>query len=435
MGIDCDALALLVVRLDSDQPSAGDLSWHAWDEAFDAEPHGLDERVRLNPAGSSPFKRFPANDDWPYFNAHVNQLLFPPGNRRGARWVCCPDDLYLDLYRRDGSPRRARVDLLERVTTPLKPGCTFGLIHLSLQPTTESGAPDSLWWGWAIRTNLRRRSEPWRMVLGPKTLEPGRPIRALVEELFGDPHRYLEQSLYTVLMAEYAPTKQVPSDEQSWRRALAKQRGSAKVKAWSQQYQDKEDRQTVHYAGATGLVLGNCTAFTVTGPIDGTYARNLRSYWSESIVFGLLQQECLEDFQRRLAEVGDPLKPEIEDLHRDWLSFRNSVWWSQLSTSTEVPQELVSRLREELGTERLFDDLEGDLATYSAQQHRRAEDAQAEALANLQVYGSGLVVLTTLATIIGLFSASGEARAFLVVLAVVASIAVSVFVHAQLNRP
>jgi hypothetical protein len=148
-----------------------------------------------------------------------------------------------------------------------------------------------------------------------------------------------------------------------------------------------------------------------------------------------LQQECLEDFQRRLAEVGNPLKPEIEDLHRDWLSFRNSVWWSQLSTSTEVPQELVSRLREELGTERLFDDLEGDLATYSAQQHRRAEDTQAEALANLQVYGSGLVVLTTLATIIGLFSASGQARAFLVIVAVVASVAVSLFVRAQLSRP
>ena len=148
-----------------------------------------------------------------------------------------------------------------------------------------------------------------------------------------------------------------------------------------------------------------------------------------------MQQECLEDFQRRLAEVGDPLKPEIEDLHRDWLSFRNSVWWSQLSTSTEVPQELVSRLREELGTERLFDDLEGDLATYSAQQHRRAEDRQAEALANLQVYGSGLVVLTTLATIIGLFAASGQARALLVIVAVIASVAVSLFVRAQLSRP
>lgn len=434
MGIDCDALALLVVRLDSDRPSDGELCWHPWDEAVGAEPHGLSEVAPLNPTSCPPFKRFPGDDDWPYFNAHVNQLLFPPGNERGARWLCCPDDLFLDLYRQDGPSRRARVDLLERVTTPLKPGCTFGLIHLSLERIAEAEAPDSLWWGWAIRTNLRRRREPLQMALGEKTLVPARPIRALVEELFGDPHRYLEQSLYTVLMAEYPPPGDVPTDEQAWRRALAKRRGSAKVKVWSRQYQDKEDRQTVHYAGATGLILGKCTAFTVTGPIDGTYARNFRSYWSESILFGLLQQECLEDFQRRLAEVGDPLKPEIEDLHRDWLSFRNAVWWSQLSTSTEVPQELVSRLREELGTERLFADLEGDLATYSTQQHRRAEDTQAAALANLQVYGSGLVVLTTLATIIGLFSASPQARLLLVAVAVAASVAVSLFVRAQLRR-
>jgi hypothetical protein len=436
VGISCDALAVLIVRLESAHPGEGDLCWHPWDQAVGAEPDGLSEAALTSPTSVPPFKRFPGEDEWPYFSAHVSQLLFPVGNKRGARLLCCPDELYLDHYRRDGNSRRARIDLLERVTTPLKPGCTFGLIHLSLEPAADSEAsPDALWWGWALRTGLRRGKEPLRMTLGGKDLDPSRPVRALVEEMFGDPHRHLEQSLYTVLMAEYPPPGGRTVDEQTWRRALAKRRGSAKVRAWSKQYQEKEDRQTVHYAGATGLVLGNCTAFTVDGPIDGAYARNLRSYWSESLVFGLLQQECLEDFQHRLAEVGDPLKPEIEDLHRDWLSFRNSVWWSQLSTSTEVPQELLSRLRDELGTERLFDDLEGDLATYSAQQHRRAEDAQAEALANLQVYGSGLVVLTTLATIIGLFSASGEARAFLVLIALAVSVAVSLFVRSQLSRP
>lgn len=434
MRIDCDALALLVVRLDSDRPGDGGLNWHPWDEASGARPHGLSRDAIQNPAGSSPYKRFPGDDDWPYFNAHVNQLLFPPGNRRGGRWLCCPDDLSLDLYRRDGSSRSARVDLIERVTTPLRPGCTFGLIHLSLEPDEDDG-PDSLWWGWAIRTLLRRDRDLSRMVLGGEVLDPERPLRALVTELFGDPHRHLEQSLYTVLMAEYPPPGADPPDEQTWRRALAKRRGKAKAKVWSQQYQDKEDRQTVHYGAATGLVLGKCTAFTVTGPISGENARNLRSYWSESLVYGLLQQQCLEDFQRRLAGVGDPLKPEIEDLHHDWLAFRNSVWWSQLSTGTEVPQELIARLREELGTERLFDDLEGDLATYSAQQHRRAQDAQSQALANLQVYGSGLVVLTTLATIVGLFSAPGGVRALLVAVAMVASVAVSLFVRTQLGRP
>ncbi len=436
---DCDALALLIVRLDSDQPADSDLCWHPWDQAAWAQPHGLSEEVLQSPTQATPFKRYPSeHDDWPYFNAHVRQLLFPPRNEHGARWVCCPDDLFLDLRKRGGSSRTARVDLLERLTTPLQPGCTFGLIHLSLQPTEDPEAPDSLWWGWAIRSTLRRANEPSRVVLrhrGERTeLKQDRSVRALVEELFGDPHRYLEQSLYTVLMARCPEDFSDPEDEEEWRRALAKRRGAAKLKAWGHRDSEKEDRQTVRLAGATGLILGNCTAFTLTDPVNGVYARNLRSFWAESILYGLLQQECLEDFQGRLAEVGDPLKPEIEDLHRDWLSFRNLIWWSQLSSSTDVPQEIVFRLRNELGTERLFTDLEGDLATYSAQQHRVVEDEQAASLANLQVYGSGIVVLSTLATMIGLVEARGELLVVLLACAVGFSIMVSAFVRAQLQR-
>lgn len=431
-GIDRDLLALLIVRLDSDRPVAGDLCWHPWDQAGGHELHGLSEEALRNPVGAPPFKRFPGDDNWPYFNSHVSDLLFPPGNRRGGRWLCCPDDVVLDIHQPRGPRWRAHVDLLERLTTPLKPGCTFGLIHLSLQCPEDSDAEDLLWWSWALRSGRR----PSRVALQNRgeelDLTGRRPIRALAEELFGDPHRYLDQSIYTVFMARYQPVG-ARNDEQEWRRALGRLRGSAKARAWGERDQDKEDRQTVRYMGATGVILGNCTAFTLTDPLDGAYARNLRSYWGESILFGLLQQECLEDFQRRLAEVGDPLTPEIEGLHRDWLSFRNRIWWSQLSSSTDVPQELISRLRGELGTERLFSDLEGDLATYSSLQHRRAEDEQAHALANLQVYGSGLVVLSTLATILSLFDAHGLALGLLIFAALVVAVATSVLVRRQLR--
>jgi len=436
---DRDALALLIVRLDSSRPTESSFCWHPWDESVGAHPHGLSEDALYNPMTVAPFKRYPGDDDWPYFNAHVGQLLFPPGNKRGARWVCCPDDLHLDLRKGSGPPRRARVELLERLTSPLEPGCTFGLVHLSLQPAEDPEAPDSLWWGWAIRSTLRRSkdgSSPAVLRHGRDVVEldDKRPVRALVTELFGDPHRYLEQSLYTVLMAQFSPIDDHPADEGAWRRALAKRRGTAKASAWDEDDQAKEEVQTIRLAGATGLILGNCTAFTMTENVNGGYARNLRSYWAESIVFGLLQQECLEDFQGRLAEVGDPLKPEIEDLHRDWLSFRNLIWWSQLSTSTDVPQEIVSRLRNELGTERLFNELEEDLATYSAQQHRVVEDKQAAALANLQVYGSGIVVLSTLATIFGLFESSSLARMFQVLFAAIVAIAVLLYVRQQLDH-
>jgi len=436
--VEKEALATLIVRLGSPRPQNGELCWHRWDQCVGAHPHGLGEDTQRSPMAVAPFKRLPGDDDWPYFNAHVRNLLFPPAHRGGGRWLCCPDDLYLDLRRRGGPRRVARIDLLERLSSPLDPGCAFGLIHLSLQPPEDAEAPDSLWWGWAIRSTSHKAGDPSHITLRDAggTMEIGgpRPVRALVEQLFGDPHRYMEQSLYTVLMAQYPPVGTYPDDEDAWRRALAKRRGSATVRTWGERDQEREDRQTIRLAGATGLVLGNCTAFTLREPVSGVYARNLRSYWTESILFGVFQQECLEDFQARLAEIGDPLKPDVEALHRDWLSFRNLIWWSQLSTSTDIPQEIVSRLRNELGTERLFTDLEGDIATYSEHQHRAVEDRQAAALANLQVYGSGLLVLSTLATMIGLVDARGGLLVALLVLAMLVAAGVSIFVRTQLRR-
>jgi hypothetical protein len=437
-GLDCDALALLVVRLESDRPAGGDLCWHRWDQSLGAEPHGLDLDAARSAHRTEPFKHIP-EPGATYFSAHVERLLFPPENAEGARLLCCPDDLFLDLGIGDGSPRQARVELLERITTPVQPGATFGLIHLTLLPTDDPEAPDSLWWASAIRSKFRRRDNPTRFALrregNEEVIDGGRPIRALAERLFHDPHQDLERSMYAVLMARCPDDcRDDPAAQKRWRRALAKRYLDTQGRIDNNRDQEKEEQQTVCLAAATGLVLGSCTAFTLADPISGSYARNFRSYWSESIVFGLLQQDVLEDFQQRLAAIGDPLKPDIEGLHRDWLSFRNVMWWSQLSTGSDVPQELVSRLRNELGTERLFIDLEGDLATYSAQHHRVAEDKQTAALANLQIYGSAIVVLSTLATLIGLLGAHGYVLAFLIAAAVAMSIAVLLYVRDQVYR-
>ena len=156
------------------------------------------------------------------------------------------------------------------------------------------------------------------------------------------------------------------------------------------------------------------------------YARNFRTYWAESIIFGLLQQFTLEEFQQRLADFGGNINPRIGHLREDWLKFRNILWWSQLSSSSEIPQELVTRLRNEQGTERLFNDLEGDLATYSEYQHQ-------DALANLQIYGSAIVAFGPLAAIIGLIGASGCLLAILLAVAVLVSLVVLLTVHVEIK--
>ena len=405
--LESDALAVLIVRLRGDRPSGRDLCWHTWEKSAGAEPHGLPENAGRRSTRDGPFKSLPRSGSWHYFNEHVERLLFPPEGERGARWICCPDDLRLEFREEaHGATRQARVDLLERITTPLEPNQSFGLIHLSLLPADEPDAPDTLQWGCGISTTFRRGYERFELTLtdGDRAVDlcDGRPVRALVNELFGDPDPSLERCFYTVYMAQCPADLRGDGESQmEWRRALSQHRAKMRPRAQDGGGEEREARQTLRIGGgASALILGRGAAFSLEDPITGAYARNFRSYWAESIVFSLLQQYALEEFQRRLAEFGAHLSPGIARLRQDWLKFRNVLWWSQLSGASEIPQELVSRLRDEQGTERLFTDLEGDLTTYSEHQHQAA-------LANLQIYGSAIVAFGPLATIIGLVGATG----------------------------
>ena len=74
------------------------------------------------------------------------------------------------------------------------------------------------------------------------------------------------------------------------------------------------------------------------------------------------------------------------------------------------------------------------MATYSALQHRELEDRQGRALRNLQIYGSGAAVLSTLATAGALFDFSRQGALRFVAGALVASMVVGYLVHLALRR-
>lgn len=428
---ECDALALLIVRLESADPPSHDLRWHRWDEAAGAEEHGLPGDIASNSTSKAPFKRTPGNNGWGYFNQHVERVLFPRPAQTGNRLLCCPEEIFVEFVSERGGPRRrAQVDLLERITSPIDAGSTLGLIHLTLPPSDKPEDSSTLRWSRAMTSLYRQRYDRFALELhkGVERFDlAGRnPIRELVGALFGDPHEELERSLYTVLMARCPEECRDDRErERDWRRALAKRRLDGRPRPDDADESEREDQQTISLAGATGLLLGRQAVFSLSAPIDGEYARNLRSYWSESLVFGLLQQSTLEEFQRRLAAIGDPLSPSVQPLRRDWLRFRNLLWWSQLSGNTEVPQELLARIHNELGTKEFFTDLEGDLATYSEQQ-------QAAALANLQIYGAPFVVFGALITAIGLFNPSRAAAALLVFVVFLLALAAMLFVRNKL---
>jgi hypothetical protein len=440
-GLECDALALIVVRLKSAESTDGRLSWHPWHEAVGAEPHGLSPLASTNARGREPFKRYPGGGS-PYFGPHVERALFPSN---GSRQICCPGGLFLDISHANRPTRIARIELLERLATPLDSGGTLGLIHLSLCPSEEeeSGPDETLSWASAIRTAYLKPSNPLGFHLrhGDEEIElERRPLRRLVEELFGDPHPDLDRHFYTALMADYPPEEEYedPELQRAWRHALAIRSYELSDEREDDYELEKEAEQTIRIAGATALVLRNCAVFTSSKPIDGEAAKNFRSHWAESLVFGLLQQSCIEEFPARLAEMGaHPHKADekkLGELHDSWLSFRNLLWWSQPSATADPPRELLALLRRAQGTGLLFRDLEEDMVTYSDLHHREVEDRQAAALTNLQVYGSGIVVLSTLATVYALLNAHGAVVAILIATALTVAVAVPVIVYRLLHR-
>jgi hypothetical protein len=442
--LECDALALMVVRLGKGPPSDGDLSWHLWHEAEGAEPHGIGDGVSSRSRWAAPFKGYPRKDNGThYFNKHVENVLYPPaGASNSNRWVCCPDELYLDIVYASGT-RSARIELLERLSTPVAPHRAFGLIHLSLCPSDEEDAEGTLSWASALRSTYLKATAPFEMLLrhGDRetTLDDPHPIRQLAGDLFGDPGEDLDTHLYTVLMAGYPKQSEFDDAElqRKWRSALATRSYELNEERGDLIDPDREKAQSLRIAGGTALVLRTCTVLTRPGPIDGVAVSNFRSYWSESLVFGLLQELSIEDFQSKLAALGPAPHmgngEALENLHRVWLSFRNQLWWPRLSTA-EPPQELLALLRKAQGTDRLFEELGGDVVTYSDLRHREIEDRQVKALANLQVYGSAIAVLSTLGTFYALLDAHGVFLAILLVAAAALSFSVLQLVRAKVAR-
>jgi hypothetical protein len=331
--------------------------------------------------------------------------------------------------------------LLERLLVPITPSRSIGLIHLSLQADSSPDPAGTLKWASDLRHTFTQAGRPIFTLageLGDRTLNGRRPYKALIIELFGDPHEEMERRVYTIFFASQPASPAQGDAERNltrWSYALA--RGARRIPDdGNAEHRDQHDgaEQRASLGRVDVVTLGRSTAFTVPSKaLTGVDAKNFRSYWSESLIFALLQHDRLEYLAGRLAELGfDPSTESLDRLYDDWLAFRNVFWWSQLSTTTDVPQTLVTLLRAEFGTERLFSDLETDFATYTARRRWRMEDEQTRALANLQIYGAAVAVIGSLGTIAALLHPTHTLLAITVCVIIAAGIAASLFVRKRL---
>jgi hypothetical protein len=448
--LECDALAILVVRLEASRPTGDHLCWHRWYEAIDAGAYSLQAgRADATP----PHKQFPTLSRPQYFAPHVQRLLFPEpqsSSKIGAsseRWLCCPKDMSLDIGWKQDDQRRANIELLERLSIPRARSGSIGLIHLALQAEISGDPTGTLKWANDMRKTYPRWGKPQFVLtgeLGDRTLDGRRPYRDLVTELFGDPDDELERHLCAIFFAK-EPVTTIPSEQTdraadlaAWSHALGY--GSRRDTDHDTEGEQPDPQEATAQHASLGLVqvviVGRNVAFiTPNNLLNGEAVRNFRSYWSESLIFALLQHDRLEHLAGRLADLGfDPSTESLDQLYDEWLAFRNIFWWSQPSTTTNVPQTLVQLVRAEYGTERLFADLEADFATYAARRRWRMEDDQAHALANLQIYGAAVAVSGSLATIAALLHPTHTLLAITVCIVIAAGIVAALFVHRRLPR-
>lgn len=130
--------------------------------------------------------------------------------------------------------------------------------------------------------------------------------------------------------------------------------------------------------------------------IDGDDFRNFRSYWIQGLLLGMVQHQALKRFSAELGTLGGDVQNNLEpmtDIYEAWLEFRNVAWWADLTYESPPADRLLESFQKTHHSQRIFEELEGDLETYINYASRKQDEATNRKLTWLQVGGVGLVVL------------------------------------------
>jgi hypothetical protein len=386
----------LILRLEDDaRPPSG---WTDWKEAATV----LGKAATDDAQTEAPYKRYPL-DGHAYFADHVERALFPPSDAQcGGRWLHRPDRRELRLGAADCATYTLSIELLEIVRFDLRPYPSYGLLHLSF--VGEPSAQEMIRCAALLHRRYRKSSDidyPRFEVAqadqgSAQPLRGTAPLKALAQEVFGSAHRNLYRQAWICAIAQ-RPPEIAGDDVAAWRRALGRGYTLEDARDAIEDDPERNQRQTTILGPFAAVILGRSAAFTNDDrPAAQLY--NFRSYWAESLLLAIVQHDYLEGFAVKLGELGqDPLGRPVDALYVNWLAFLNVLGWSYLSTTTDVPQRLLTAAGYGLRTPSLRDELDKAFATYVAQRQRRSDDAQEGALAALQVYGAVFAAVGTVA--------------------------------------
>jgi hypothetical protein len=396
----------LIVRLADGLPAPEGDRWRPWN-------HGKSAASSAPGKLTPPLKRYP-DPEKPYFADHIERNLTPAKSTAGSgRWAWCPTDSV--LVAKDGSAvDRWRIDLAERLHVPIADThVSYALLHLTLE---AAHGGDVLRSASRLRQGMAPRDGAAQWQVEPSDAReaapgPGPPA-AVVAQLLGPAHAEMRRRCYWVLAAMHPISEggggAEQTEEAAFRWSLVKglttiERGREAIS------EDPETmrRQTQRFGRMAATVHPQASAITTPNVVGTNLHHTIRSFWCEALLMGLIQNDELDRIASRLAALGeDPLSGALDILHEQWLSFRNRLWWSQLSALYDPPNALLASLRRERGTQILFDELCGDFDSYTQWRRQRSADAQADGLAHLQLYGASLAVVGALGAVAAIVTPS-----------------------------
>lgn len=355
-----------------------------------------------DPNDTAPYKRYPGTRD--YFAPQVEEALFPRASgpkEEGGRWIRRPVMWRVGVN--DGqNDFELAVDLLEIVRVPLKPYIAYGLAHVTL-----AGTPDAVEMLACSRALLKRYRATeavhplfeFRVGARAERLEGNHPLAAVATALFGGAHSNAGEQTY-VFAAAGIPDEVPEDDVPAWRRALAQGEELARAREVLTRDPKHDEHRMMHMGPTLATFFGRTALHTYNEHPAGAL-RNVRSYWSETVLFALVQHAYIETYAAELARLGGrPLGPELDDLFVRWLAFRNTLWWQHPSFTTPVPRRVLRRAQGELKTAALYDDLATGFTTYVEARRHRSEDVESQALRALQVYGAAFAIVSTVASVL-----------------------------------
>jgi hypothetical protein len=390
------AFTLLLRLPDGYQPDGQ--SWIDWRYSSNVVPPA----TYGDPHDEPPFKRYPGTRE--YFTPQVEAALFPAPTGKGApgrRWIRRPPALSLEIGDAEQTSFQLRVDLLEVVRLSPAPNVAFGIAHLSV-PGHPSAA-DMLECSRLLSTRYRESPEASPIVVvgdGSKLIvvEGHTPLLEVTKYLFGAAHVEVHLRAY-LFAAARVPDDLTPDELPAWRRALGQGQTLKAAHAALAADPERDDRRNLRLGPTVATFFGRSAAHTHRGD-PAASLRNMRSYWSEVVLFGLIQYAYIEEYAKSLSRLGgDPLGREINDLFVRWLAFRNTLWWHHPSFTTDIAERILRRVHRGLRTHALYEELESGFGTYVEARRHRAEESEGRAIRSLQIFGAAFAAVSTVGTI------------------------------------